>query len=258
MITAIYHAVTAFAHPFTLLVLGLVAVIVAFWRRPATPRRPLIAATFLVGLLVLLSSPLLSYVAMLGLEWPYPPEVAPTYAGQALVVLSCDMRVYDASAKYVEPGYETAARCLHAADVYHRGPRRPVLVSGGKDPQENGPSLAEMMRDFLVKLGVNPADVIMEQAATTTFENAKFSEKLLRQRGLHRIVLVTDAAHMRRAVAVFEATELEVIPAPCNYYAGRFKLSLAAFLPSYGALGNIDYAAHEWLGLAWYRLHGRL
>jgi uncharacterized SAM-binding protein YcdF (DUF218 family) len=168
------------------------------------------------------------------------------------------MRVYDASAKYVEPGYETAARCLHAADVYHRGPRRPVLVSGGKDIREKGPSIAEVMRDYLLKLGVDPADVIVERAATSTFENATFSEKLLRPRAIHRIVLVTDAAHMRRSVACFHAVGFEVIPAPCNHYACRFRLSLGMLVPSSGAIDSFDYAAHEWIGLAWYWLHGRL
>ena len=75
---------------------------------------------------------------------------------------------------------------------------------------------------------------------------------------LRGYVLVTDAAHMRRSLAVFRATGLEVIPAPCNYFAGRFRWSPQMLLPASGALDNVDYAAHEWLGLAWYRLHGRL
>ena len=143
----------------------------------------------------------MSYVALLSLEWAYPPEMLPTDRGQAIVVLSGGMRIYDASQKHVEPGCETAARCIHAADVYHRGPRRPVLVSGGKEPTGDGPTLADVMRELLVKLGVDPADIVTEGAATSTFENAKLCEKLLRRRGIHRIVLVTDAAHMRRRVA---------------------------------------------------------
>ena len=258
MKTAIYHTFTAFVHPFALLVLGLVAVIIVLWRRAATPRRPLIAATVLVGMLAVLSCPAVGYVAMLSLECAYPPEMAPTDRGQAIVVLSCGMRLYDATGKHVEPGYETAARCLHAADVYHRGPRRPVLVSGGKDPSDSGPTLAEVMRDLLVKLRVDPADIIVEPDATTTFENATLSEKLLRRRGIHRIVLVTDAAHMRRSVACFDTVGLEVTAAPCNYSAGRFKWSLGMLLPSSAALDNIDYFVHEWIGVAWYRLHGRL
>jgi uncharacterized SAM-binding protein YcdF (DUF218 family) len=149
-----YQAITAVVHPFTLFVLGLLWVIVVFWRCAATPRRPLIVATLLVALLTLISCPAVGYLALLSLERAYPPNMTAVDKAQAIVVLSGGMRLYDATGTYVEPGHETTARCLHAADVYHRGPRRLVVVSGGKDPKEKGPPLAQVMRGLLVKLGV--------------------------------------------------------------------------------------------------------
>lgn len=47
-----------------------------------------------------------------------------------------------------------------------------------------------------------------------TFENAKNSVRMLEAAGIHRIILVTRATHMRRAVHEFSAAGIEVVPAP--------------------------------------------
>jgi len=70
-------------------------------------------------------------------------------------------------------------------------------------------------------------------------------------------VVVTSAMHMPRAIACFRAAGwARIIPQPDDYEA----------FPSWGNLGTVrivsrltllDLAAHEWLGLAYYRLSGR-
>jgi uncharacterized SAM-binding protein YcdF (DUF218 family) len=252
-----YRLAVELLRPFCLVSLGLLLATFLAWRRPSPGRW--IAVAVLLGLLTLACSPITAYLAMASLEWRYPPDSQAAGADQAIVVLSGGMRVYDAAGRFAEPGSDTALRCIHAAALYHRGPPRPMIVSGGRvDPHAPGPTLARVMYDLLLQLGVRRADLIVEEESATTYENARCSQKLLRARGIGRIVLVTDACHMRRAESCFRALGLEVTAAACNYYAGHFRWTPGTFLPSPAAAGAVEYAVHEWLGLFWYWLHARV
>ncbi len=174
------------------------------------------------------------------------------------MVLSGYIHVVDKEGTRVELGGDTLYRCLRAAEVYRQGKPCPVLVSGGKvNPEAPGPTLAAAMRDFLLRQGVAEEDLIVEDRSTTTYENAVESCRLLEERGLHKIVLVTDAAHMYRAADCFRKQGAEVVPCGCRYRATGMEWSPWAFVPNPAAAGASQEALHEWLGTAWYRLRGR-
>jgi uncharacterized SAM-binding protein YcdF (DUF218 family) len=114
------------------------------------------------------------------------------------------------------------------------------------------------MRDCLVQRGVAPADLVVEAESRSTYENAVECRRLLEDRGIRKVVLVTEASHLRRAVGCFRRQGLEVVPCGCRYRAQRYEGQLSDFVPKPWALAYCQEAAHEWLGIAWYRLHGRL
>ena len=114
------------------------------------------------------------------------------------------------------------------------------------------------MKEFLAAEGVPPENIIEEGRSATTYENARFAAELLRERGLLEIALVTDGWHMPRAAASFRARGLKVIPAPCTLRSASFDGPLSGWLPSHHALVQNERVLHEWLGLAWYLLSGRL
>ena len=78
---------------------------------------------------------------------------------------------------------------------------------------------------------------------------------MLHADGIRTVVLVTDAAHMRRARALFVAAGMPVIPAPTNYYASA-PLTVLSFIPNTNALRRSAFTVHEWLGYVWMRLRG--
>jgi uncharacterized SAM-binding protein YcdF (DUF218 family) len=122
-----------------------------------------------------------------------------------------------------------------------------------------GPTLAEAMRDFLVELGVPSSDIILESRSRSTYENALQSARLLKDRGIRKIILVTEAAHMPRALGTFRKQGLEAVPAPCHYISTAwFERPLLGLLPAPGTLRESQGVLHEWLGMAWYRLRGRM
>jgi uncharacterized SAM-binding protein YcdF (DUF218 family) len=244
--------------PHVLLCLAVTLALVRLWRRGGEGRRPWWLLLPFVGLL-LLCLPVTTHLATGSLEWHYPPlRERPADAG-AVVVLGGYVRPADSMRPEPELGVDTLYRCLKAAEVYHQGVPLPVLVSGGPaNADGSGPTIAGLMRDFLQKLGVKPADLWVEDRSRTTHENAVFSCEILGQRGVRKIVLVTDAAHLPRALGCFRKQGVEAVPCGCRYHGGTFVLALENFLPDPSAARGFQEAWHEWFGLGWYWLRGRI
>jgi uncharacterized SAM-binding protein YcdF (DUF218 family) len=109
-----------------------------------------------------------------------------------------------------------ADRVWYAARLWRAG-RAPLLVlSGGSDPRISVGSEAQAMRALLLDLGVPDRALRLEQRSRTTRQNAQYTAALLRPLHIRRILLVTSAWHMRRAVALFQAQGFDVVPAPCD------------------------------------------
>jgi uncharacterized SAM-binding protein YcdF (DUF218 family) len=233
-----------------------VALFLLWRRRDRRGRLALLSAAF--AFLLVLSFPVTSYLALGSLEWAYPPMRDRPADAPVIVVLSGSLQPANAEGTRFQPGTDTLYRCLRAAEVYRTSPC-PVLVSGGKVHEgEPGPALAVVMRDFLLTQGVRAEDVILEDVSRTTYENAVECARILREKGVHRVVLVTDAAHMRRAGGCFRKQSVDVVDCSCRYRATRRSLGLTDFLPEGSAVAGTEEAAHEWLGLAWYWLTDKL
>lgn len=201
----------------------------------------------------LLSTPFISGVLVQSLQ-SYPaltPAQLQGTSAQAIVVLSAG-RYKDAPEYGGDTvGNHTLARIRYAAFL-QRETGLPVLVSGGHVFDKTGDSLAEVMARSL-RQDFHVDTVWLEDKSRTTAENARFSQALLQARGIDRVLLVTHAVHMPRAVAIFEQTGLEVVPAPTRFHQAEGHW-LLALLPRADALVDAYMALHEALGRLWYRL----
>lgn len=130
----------------------------------------------------------------------------------------------------------------------------PVLLSGGRAPNREFSEAALMARVLEESMGVSARWI--EDASRDTAGNARLTAGRLREAGVGRIVLVTQAYHMRRSQAAFEAAGLEVLAAPHGFMGGVKVDGIGSFLPSAGAVRISWLALHEALGLVWYRLRG--
>jgi uncharacterized SAM-binding protein YcdF (DUF218 family) len=254
-----YAFVVELLQPHTLLFLwACFSLFRLWWKRNAPGRRlwPLFAP--LLSLYVL-CTPAAAHLALLSLE-SYSPPLAerPTDAG-AVVVFSAGVSPPQGPRVRPEMDEDTLQRCIEAARLYFQGPPCLVVASGGGvDAADLGPSFAAVMGGFLEQLGVKEADLVREETSRTTYENAVECAKLLKDRGIGRVVLAADAVDMFRAAACLRKQGIEVVPAPCHYRATRFRLSVPAFLPFPSAAAHIQRVWHEWLGVAWYWTTGRL
>lgn len=254
-----YYLATDLLQPFVLLHLLLAVLLLVLWRKRREQRRLLLALTLVFLLLTTCSLPAVSYVALGSLEWSYPPLRQVPADVQAIVVLSGYIHPADDVRPEPELGEDTLYRCLRAAEVYKQVKPCPMVVSGGAvDAAWGGPLIAPRMRDLLVQLGVPASEIAVEDRSRSTWENAIETQKLLEPRGINKVILITDAAHLPRAVRCFRKQGIEVTPCGCRYRATSFKGRLSSFLPHPAAAGGFLEAWHEWLGLAWYWMHGRI
>ena len=67
------------------------------------------------------------------------------------------------------------------------------------------------MRDMASRAYVPEAALLCEAESRDTAENALYTARLLRSRGLGRVVLVSDRAHLLRARPLFRLAGLTVI-----------------------------------------------
>jgi uncharacterized SAM-binding protein YcdF (DUF218 family) len=128
-----------------------------------------------------------------------------------------------------------------------RARRLPLLLSGGV-PAGAVESLAAGMRRVVLDAFGLPVTWIEERSRNSE-ENAQFSALMLKRAGIARIILVTDALHMRRAKRCFERAGIAVTPGPTFYHEpGSF--DPLRLLPSAENLRRSHYALYEWLALA--------
>ncbi|HEV3006765.1 MAG TPA: YdcF family protein [Pirellulales bacterium] len=254
-----YENLNLLLRPGTAICLVLVVALARMWRRrrEAPCRLGFVLVTFLVFWCI--STPAVSYFGYTTLERPFSPLAELPDDCEALVVLSGGVFPRTAKRPNVILADDSLYRCLHAAELYHRRGRCLVVLTGGAiDRTVDAPPVALAMRDFMLQLGVVRDDLAIEDQSASTYENALECHRLFEERRIKRMVLVTEANHMRRAVACFRKTGMEVTPAPCQFVTGRFEVKFGSFLPSPGAAMGSEKVAHEWLGMLWYWLHGRI
>jgi uncharacterized SAM-binding protein YcdF (DUF218 family) len=237
--------------PLNLVLLGAAGLLLRRrWRRAG-----LAISCSALALLLVFSTGAGSLLLVRPLEGLTPPLTAPRQAGAQAIVVLGGGRLATAPEYGGQdiPSYLTLARLRYAA-LLQRATGLPLLVTGGQ-PDGSAESEAALMARVLRQDFSVPVQWL-EQESDNTAQNAQFSARILRQAGVQRILLVTDALHMPRSQAIFAQQGLQVVPAATIFFS-RAPLSPVDFIPDGEGLRRSHYALHEWIGLLWYRLrHG--
>lgn len=215
-----------------------------------------IAVLLACGWLYLCSTALFADFLMGTLEKDYTPRALSVVGeADAIVVLGGATRG-DTHLSTRGDLNQQADRLLYAVELYKAGKAPLVLVSGGSAPGDRPE--AQLMEEILSIMGVPARDILRESASRTTYDNARYSAILLEGRQLRRILLVTSAFHMRRALGVFRQTGLDVVPAPTDYQRVVGQPIVPRWLPTAEDLGRSTYALREYVGYWVYRYRGWL
>lgn len=240
--------------PGSLLVILLLLAMVMTWFRPL--RRIGLWLGVPVTLLVIAIGLAPSFDWMIRpLEDYYPVPALPAKV-DGIIVLGGSEEAGLAVAHGGQPQVNGAAdRLIAFADLSRRYPEARLIFTGrGAWAARAQYSEADVARSVLGMMGVDTTRVQFEAESRNTIENAEYSLRLARPKPGETWLLITSAMHMPRAVNCFRAVGWPVLPYPVDFASGGD--GPASFQPLH-ALGRLDMAAQEWVGLAAYRILGR-
>jgi uncharacterized SAM-binding protein YcdF (DUF218 family) len=111
------------------------------------------------------------------------------------------------------PSPQLAARLDHAVELFQDGVAPVVVVTGGKQPADRFTE-AEASATYLVALGVPESAIASEQTGRTSYESLANAAALLAERGLDRVLLVSDPFHSLRIRLIAEEVGLTAYTSP--------------------------------------------
>ena len=240
-------------------------IILGYVRRHARTGRALLICGSLLFLL-LLFSPVSEYL-VLGLEKGYPPLLNPPggSGSDRIVVLAGYAEENSGFPVTTNLSKITISSLSEGLRLYRLAPGAKLIVSGGVARKGEKP-VAAFMAEFLREMGVPTNDIVIEGNSHNTYENLVEVKKIL---GSSPFILVAQACDLRRAIAVCRKLNMKSIPAPAGNWvlqyhtndsvSGEIARFAESFIyPSTENLVRVQWAYHEYVGLVWYRLLGRI
>jgi uncharacterized SAM-binding protein YcdF (DUF218 family) len=242
----------------------------------------LIAGTIVAGALLLvigrgrgrLATVLVSSGALLLLLFGFLPTAhRPAYALESrfpvtplpgdvtgIIVIGGGERV-STSELYGEPQLNAhGSRYLTALRLAARYPQAALVSTGGPMTEPGSGALgthSAVAKAILGGVGLDPRRVLYDTRSRDTCDHPGNVRALVNPRPGQAWIVVTSAMHMPRVIACFRAAGWDdVIPYPTDYRVvpGRWGPGTIQVASN---LALLDFAAHEWLGLAYYRWTGR-
>jgi len=239
-----------------LIELGLLGAILLATRAAWLGRRLLVVSILLLALFGF--SPL-GNLLLYPLEQRFPPWDAKGGAPDGIIVLGGSVDPDLSAAHYTPVVTSSPDRMITAAALAHRYPGARLVYTGGSARLiSNDAKEADYAADIFESLGIAKSRLIMERLSRNTAENAAFTKDLVKPKAGERWLLVTSAFHMPRSVGLFRKIGFNVEPCPVGWRVGG-REDLFSFTNVAGdGLGRTDTAVREWMGLAAYRLSGRI
>jgi uncharacterized SAM-binding protein YcdF (DUF218 family) len=248
------------AEPLSLVWMGLIVLALVLWRRRLW--FPFALSALLAVVITLIGGTGFSGWLLGRLEEPWAAmKVNDTPVSDAVIVLGGG-----AEPSLLEMGgvrmTKAGDRIMTGLELMRLG-RAPVLVLGGGFVKTDGEVKVE---SDLIKARVaawNPPagwELISLGAAADTRDESLRLVPIAKQRGWKRILLVTSASHMRRALSVYRAAGFDAVPVPCNFLvAGSITRSgLDLGVPGCVGFERFGIWLHEIAGWAVYGWRGWL
>ncbi len=134
------------------------------------------------------------------------------YASQDQAAPADAIAVFGAAEYDGHPSPVFRARLDHAESLYNRGIAPLIITLGG----DGGDQFSEgaVGQQYLIGVGVPESDIIAETESTSTNQSVRRLAVIARANTLHRIVVVSDGAHLFRIHQICAANGLDVLTSP--------------------------------------------
>lgn len=146
----------------------------------------------------------------------------------------------------------TAVNRLVEAIKHYKNLKNVKLIVSGYGGFDKS-SHASMQEKLAISLGIKQEDIIRMDNPNDTHMEAVESKKII---GTEQFILVTSASHMKRSMLLFQKEGLNPIAAPTQNLAYE-----AVGYSSYFNAENlvkVEVAFHEYLGILWAYLRGKI
>ncbi len=177
------------------------------------------------------------------IEQQYKPLVEKKEGIRWIVVLgsesSCDRELPTES----QLGPSSLYRTMEGIRLRKEYPDAKILLTGNS---------ASASARVAVASGIPEGDLVVDETPLDTADEARLARELVQHNGF---ILVTSAAHMPRAIYLFQKQGLLPVPAPVEYTVERKDCS-EKILPGNGvkAIRKSSIAVYELLGNLWVRI----
>ena len=137
-------------------------------------------------------------------------------AAQADAIIVLGAAAYDA-----KPSPVFEERIRHGLDLYHQGYAPLLIFTGGYGGTAARFSESQVARRYAIKQGVPDNAILIETASRTTRQNLIEARRLMEQKHLKRVIIVSDPLHMARALRL--ARELGIDALASSTPSTRFR-----------------------------------
>ncbi len=150
-----------------------------------------------------------------------------------------------------DPTMSTYQRVIHGAKLVKSGQAKHMYISTGFSPiygfmeYKAVSSLTQML-----DIPQDKVTIFKSEEIITTATEAQYAKKFFDSIGINKILLTTSNAHIYRSCLTFRKIGFTVLPAPCHN-----KENTVYANPNYIMF---KAAMHEWIGLIWYYIRGRI
>ncbi len=222
------------------------------WRKKHRPARHLLF-TALAWLALISTSPLPDFL-LNTLECQYPPLTnvsaiqADSDAPLYIIVLGAGHTSNPALPLTQQLSETVMQRLLEAVRLHQLLPNSKLVTSGPMGRQSE--SQAAVVRKAAMHFGVSPENIDTLSRTSNTLDEARhFRERFGTGQ---RVVVVTDAVHIPRAMQCFRLSGLEPIAAPTHFVLKEEKsMRRINLIPESSNIMKMEQVVHEYLGMVW-------
>ena len=250
-----------FFYPLGLASVSLIVALVTLRKRP---RIATIAISLSLAILLLCGNAWVAKYMVRSLEWQNIPSSQIPKA-EAIVVLGGGTKSATWPRPTVDLG-EAGDRIIYAAQLYFQKKAPIIILSAGRiDWRGSGSPESADMATILTSIGVPSEVIIQEPDSLNTYQNAVNVRKILAERQIKKVLLITSAMHTPRALKIFHRQGIDVILAPTDFLVSQDDLqeltntpksALLKLLPDVDNLNQFTVALKEYVGIFIYWLRG--
>lgn len=252
--------------PPTLIAIGILGSFFALKKNPRLGKRILI---FIFFIYFILSIEPTAYILSRSLESRYSQisinEIKSSLDSiEGIVILAGGAwQVQNGKYSFVELSGASWRRLWHGVELFNELDGRIPLIYSGSSGKPFYPfkKEADLAKKYALSAGVPEEKFFVESESRTTAESGlamkNFLEENFGKNENHKIIFITSANHMPRALAVFDKVGITPLAFPADFSFSSFQISPLSFFPSAESFGASVRAIHEYIGLIIYQILGK-